>query len=162
MCGSACFRVCRFTLLFCTMETSPTIRYNQSQLPGILWQTLNAGIVVLLQGCVMSERVLQLVKQLRHTADALEFAVNSMDPNVRRVMAAETDGPVLVEELNISSKAKLVLSNNGIETIGELVRMSKKELLELRNCGETTVTSIVVGLREQGLELRRHAAFPGD
>jgi len=110
----------------------------------------------------MSERVLQLVKQLRHTADALEFAVNSMDPNIRKVMATDTAGPVRVEELNISSKAKLVLSNNGIETIGELVRMSKKELMELRNCGDTTVTSIVVGLREQGLELRRHAAFPGD
>ena len=118
--------------------------------------------VLFSQGCVMSERILQLVKQLRHTADALEFAVNSMDPNVRKVMAADTAGPVRVEELNISSKAKQVLSNNGIETIGELVRMSKKELMEFRNCGDTTVISIVTGLREQGLELRRHAAFPGD
>lgn len=112
----------------------------------------------------MTERILQLITQLRNTADALETAVNSKEGDFHHALVMANTmvaTPVYVEDLDIAHQSKLALIANGISTVAQLVQISKLELLRLRNCGPVKVDDIVKGLRKVGLTLRVHSPFPG-
>lgn len=56
-----------------------------------------------------------------------------------------------IEVLNLSTKSYNALKSKNINTIGELLRLSKKELYNIRNLGNTGIEIIIISLRKLGL-----------
>jgi len=71
--------------------------------------------------------------------------------------------PCLVEALALSVRAHNVLKNQGIVTIGDLVRADAKSLLAAQNCGRKTIAEIMACLKMMGLKMvNSDAIFPDE
>ena len=58
-----------------------------------------------------------------------------------------------ISDLDLSVRAANCMEVEGIETIGDLVRMPEEKLLEVRNFGKTSLKEITKKLGERGLSL---------
>jgi len=59
-----------------------------------------------------------------------------------------------IEELDLTVRAYNVLKREGINTIGEVVKLSVGEVLDMRNMGEGGLRSVQDRLTAHGLKLR--------
>ena len=59
----------------------------------------------------------------------------------------------ICKDLSFDTRIHKVLSDNGINTVGDLVKKSESELLKLTKLGRAAVTEIRGFLEENGLEL---------
>lgn len=57
-----------------------------------------------------------------------------------------------IEILNLPTKAYNALKRKNINTIRELLKLTKKELYSVRNLGEEGIKTIIVSLRDLGLK----------
>ena len=60
----------------------------------------------------------------------------------------------LIEDLELSVRAKRALAKLGIQTLGELIAMTEAELLGCKNFGVTSLNEIKERLVNYGLSLR--------
>lgn len=88
-------------------------------------------------------RRLQLVQD--YLAGRLDEVVPTPEPQVYSL-------PIM--ELDLSMRAYNVLHNNGLLTIGDVVKRNEYELLKLRNMGRKALVDIKAALAERGLRLR--------
>lgn len=65
-----------------------------------------------------------------------------------------------VEESQIIQRAKKILINNNILTVGDLISKSKQELKLLKGMGNLCIASIDLFLKEKGLKLKKEAPNP--
>jgi excisionase family DNA binding protein len=63
------------------------------------------------------------------------------------------DLPILVKDLELSTRSKNALGNASVETISQLVPYTEQELRKLPNLGVTSLTEIRTLLKKHGLHL---------
>ncbi len=72
--------------------------------------------------------------------------------------AAETS-PLLemdIAMLEMLEKVKIILRTNNINTLGDIVQLSKSELLMLPNFGRTAFADVVLAMEKHGLKIKTH------
>lgn len=77
------------------------------------------------------------------TEDAQESKTEEVDVN-----------KTLVEDLKFSTRTLNALTENGIKTVGGIMKKSEKSLSEMEGVGETAITEIKKKLKKLGLELK--------
>ena len=73
--------------------------------------------------------------------------------------AAEEEGEtdvtkILVEDMKLTGRTLNALVNNGIKTVGGIVRKSEKRLSELEGMGDKAMSEIKRKIKKLGLELK--------
>ncbi|MFH1488184.1 MAG: sigma factor-like helix-turn-helix DNA-binding protein [Pseudomonadota bacterium] len=58
-----------------------------------------------------------------------------------------------IEVLNLSTRARNVLDNINVKTVGQLMNLTKSDLMRTRNCGHFTTNEIVKALARFGANL---------
>jgi DNA-directed RNA polymerase subunit alpha len=61
---------------------------------------------------------------------------------------------IIVEDLKLSSRTLNALLNNGIKTVGGIIKKSEKSLSELEGMGDKALTEIKKTIKKLGLELK--------
>jgi DNA-directed RNA polymerase subunit alpha len=62
-------------------------------------------------------------------------------------------GSVRVADLELSARSRKALDRLGLETLGDLARMTEEKLLACKNFGETSLNEVKQVLRRHGLTL---------
>jgi DNA-directed RNA polymerase subunit alpha len=58
-----------------------------------------------------------------------------------------------IEDLELSVRSKNAMSMLGVETLGDLARLSEKDLMQVKNFGQTSMNEVKEKLAEFGLSL---------
>jgi len=75
-------------------------------------------------------------------------------PAVKTAEGESDTTKILVEDLKLTGRTLNALLNNGIKTVGGIVRKSEKSLAELDGMGEKAISEIKRKLKKLGLELK--------
>ncbi len=98
-------------------------------------------------------RALQLAQMLEQSAKVIRDLCDA----VQSITCALPDSEILtrsVDTLNLYVRTRKVLRQEGIETIGQLFRMSEHELWQLKYMGFTSMNQLKERLGKLGLTLR--------
>lgn len=86
-----------------------------------------------------------------------EEATASVQSAARTLLGIEPEkGDVMqkpIEDLELSVRSRNAMASLGIETLGELARLTEKDLMEVKNFGQTSMNEIKEKLAEFGLSL---------
>ena len=81
----------------------------------------------------------------------------SVQSAARTLLGIEPEkGDVLekeIEDLELSVRSRNAMMSLGIESLGELVRLSEKDLMKVKNFGQTSMNEVKEKLAEFGLSL---------
>ena len=108
------------------------------------------------------DKIDQLLKILDEAKKVIEEITKTLDNAKVIISDLEAGVPYLgliyrkeLRTLELSPRARYVLSTMGVKTVGELARYSKKRLLRQLHCGSVTADEIERALGKIGVYLAR-------
>lgn len=77
----------------------------------------------------------------------------SLDPAAKSPSVSDSILRLTIDELDLPTRIYNSLRNGGIETLGQLMEITKKDLLSMRNMGNKSITVVAEKLKEKGISL---------
>lgn len=134
------------------LELSQSTQLRAGMLIPSNWQPDYPEEVLLIKAGVNESVILEKIKQVAEEERKQHVANNTspyheFDSDVFSVLCKK------IEELELSTRAINALQNNGIEVIGQLVRINQETMKPFRGCGPGTINEIEAELEKHGLSL---------
>lgn len=89
----------------------------------------------------------------------LQKSIELLTAKVDQLLAADDDPPewrsVLIRNLNLPTRCRSALEDEGITTLGSLCDKTLDELCDIRKLGQISIAHIVKCVGERGLHLRQ-------
>jgi DNA-directed RNA polymerase subunit alpha len=126
--------------------------YNYDKLIMEVWTD---GSITPQGALIESAKVLQASLAIFTGVASVAKEVEEIEPAVVEAEADDKTGDP-ISTLDLSTRASNGLKNEGIETIGELIKYSEDELLGLDKFGQNSLKEIKKKLDEIGLSLKEH------
>lgn len=109
-----------------------------------------------------TDNIDQLIKMLDEAKKTIGNLVKALDEAKIIISDLEKGVPYLrpvykkeLRTLELSPRARYVLSTMGVKTVGELAMYSKKRLLRQLHCGSVTANEIEGALKRIGVDLAK-------
>ena len=94
-----------------------------------------------------------MVEQLSPFVDYVKTSQVEAEKRYTRLAIPDEKYNMLVEQLDLSTRALNCLRRSGINTVGEIISMGERELLNLHNFGQKSRQEVEASLKALGLSI---------